>query len=59
MIALAVFAMLAAFVSGVFVIGLLSNSRKASKYSRIPPDQLSLPMQGNAEKRGEMASAHR
>jgi len=59
MIALAVFAMLGAFVSGVFVIGLLSKSKKTSKYSPPSPDQLSLPMQENTEKPGEMASAHR
>ena len=55
---LMVFAMLGAFVSGVFVAGLLSKSGKTNNRT-MNPDQLNLPLSQNAEKPSEMAAADR
>ena len=54
-----VFAMLGAFVSGVFVAGLLSKSGKTNNQPTKPSDQLNLPLSQDPEKSREMASAHR
>ncbi|MHB8753885.1 MAG: hypothetical protein ACYC92_02865 [Candidatus Acidiferrales bacterium] len=56
---LIVFAMLGAFVSGVFVAGLLSKSGKTNNRPTKPSDQLNLPLSQNAEKPSEMAAANR
>jgi hypothetical protein len=58
MMEVAVFAMLCAFVSGVFVAGLLSKNQKTNKQNTKSPDQLSLPMQDSStEKPREIAAA--
>jgi hypothetical protein len=60
MMELLVFGMLCGFVSGIYVIGLLSKSKKKIKNISVSSssDQLSFPMQ-EGEKTREMAAAHR
>ena len=48
MMEVAVFAILCAFISGVFVVGLLSKNQKTNKRTTKSPDQLSLPMQDSS-----------